>query len=123
MRGIGTRKGPCFVTARAESVLDRFRQSKFFGYPAFALAADFREEMQTGHDGLKVVGYGRTESGDLGTRMKTSVPILTPDCLVSQFRPFCAPFQEMVMADRPAARVPRDTCGGDSGGPVFVHAK
>ena len=92
-----------------------------FGYPIFALAADYQEQMSPGNP-LKVVGYGETEAGTFGTRMKTEVPVLSPDCLESPYEFFCAPFQEMILADRTGSRVPRDTCAGDSGGPVYVRA-
>jgi hypothetical protein len=90
-----------------------------FGYPAFALAADVREQMQP-RVGLKVVGFGETETGDIAVRMKASIPVLTPDCLEPPYNLYCEPFLEMILAEREGARVPRDTCGGDSGGPVFV---
>ena len=90
-------------------------------YPFFALASDFREEMRPGRQ-LKVVGYGETEIGRIAVRMKASVPVLTPDCMESPHSFYCASFREMIFADRTGSgRVPRDTCGGDSGGPVFVR--
>ena len=90
----------------------------------FRAGRGFSRGNATGLDGLKVVGYGRTESGDLGTRMKTSVPIVTPDCLgLPVPSVLCAVPGDGHGRPRRPARVPRDTCGGDSGGPVFVRAK
>jgi hypothetical protein len=55
-------------------------------------------------------------------RMRASVPVLTPDCFDKPtYRVSCMPFLEMILADSYGTRVPHDTCGGDSGGPVFVQ--
>jgi hypothetical protein len=92
------------------------------GYPAFSLAMDLRAEMKPGA-GLKIVGYGETETGSVADRMKASVPVLTTDCFERPYRLSCAPFLEMILADREGRQIPRDTCGGDSGGPVLVSKK
>jgi hypothetical protein len=92
------------------------------GYPAFSLAIDLRAEMKPGA-GMKIVGYGETETGGIADRMKASVPVLTTDCFEQPYRLSCAPFLEMILADREGRRIPRDTCGGDSGGPVLVSKK
>jgi hypothetical protein len=34
----------------------------------------------------------------------------------------CASFQEIILADRTGAGIPRDSCEGDSGGPVYIRA-
>ncbi len=95
--------------------------TKFMGYPMFSLAMDLREQMKPG-TGLTIVGYGETETGPIASpvRMKASVPVLTTDCFEQPYRLSCAPFLEMILADREGRRTPRDTCGGDSGGPVLV---
>jgi len=90
-----------------------------FGYPAFALAADLQEQLRSGTP-LKVVGFGETETGGIATRMKANVPILTSDCFERPYNFYCASFLEMILAQRTGNRGPRDTCGGDSGGPVFA---
>jgi hypothetical protein len=92
------------------------------GYPPaqFSLGAAVRDQMKPG-DGLKVVGFGETDKGLVGVRMRASVPVLTRDCFETPYRLSCAPFLEMILAERGGAQVPRDTCGGDSGGPVFVQ--
>jgi hypothetical protein len=93
-----------------------------YGYPKFVLAWDLRDQLMPGTP-LKVVGYGETETAGVAVRMKAHVPILTPNCLTRPYNRFCAPFLEMILADRTGNRTPRDTCGGDSGGPVFVTVK
>jgi hypothetical protein len=89
------------------------------GYP-LALVRAVRDQMKPG-DGLKVVGFGETNTGRIGVRMRAFVPVLTRDCFETPYRLSCAPFLEMILAERGGAQVPRDTCGGDSGGPVFIH--
>ncbi len=93
-----------------------------FGYPAFALAIDFQERMLLG-EALKVVGYGKTETGGIANRKLAMIPVLSTDCFDPAFLLDCAPFQEMIMADRTGSRVPRDSCEGDSGGPVYILAE
>jgi hypothetical protein len=68
---------------------------------------------------LIAVGYGYTESGLLGLRMRASIPIASIDCS-SRFAAICAPFTEMVLAQAPGPSIRADTCGGDSGGPIFL---
>jgi Trypsin len=99
---------------------ERVKNANEFGYPAFAFAADFAGKMQPGMR-LKVVGYGETETGGLASRMKAMIPVLTADCVARPYNLSCAPFQEMILADDTGLNIPRDTCGGDSGGPVFVE--
>jgi secreted trypsin-like serine protease len=91
-----------------------------FGYPSFAFVSDLRKDLTAGRE-LKVVGFGDTEKGAVAVRMKASIPILTADCLASPYSRFCAPFVEMILADKRGDRTSRDTCGGDSGGPVFLR--
>ena len=70
---------------------------------------------------LKVVGYGRTETGALGERRVAQIPILTGNCVIARFGQNCAPFKELILSEREAGSLARDTCGGDSGGPVFLR--
>jgi hypothetical protein len=75
-------------------------------------------------DGSKlfVVGYGWTDKDVSRLRNSGHVPIVSRYCVESNYRGFCNPFTEMVLADlgkRPDQRT--DTCGGDSGGPVFLE--
>jgi len=88
------------------------------GYPFFFLASD--EQMKPVKE-MKVVGFGVTETGGIAVRMKAQVPVLTPDCFDPPYNLYCAPFREMILADREGRANPRDTCGGDSGGPVFAR--
>lgn len=90
-----------------------------FGYPAFMLTAAIEDQLAPGRP-LKVVGYGETETGSKAVRMKASIPVLTSACLGRPYMLFCAPFLEIILADRSGGR-PRDSCGGDSGGPVFAQ--
>jgi hypothetical protein len=117
IRGIS----PGYDLALLELDKDRVLNKNDFGYPIFAYAADYREQMKPGAT-LKVVGYGETEIGGVGTRMKATVPVVTPDCAGPPYNLYCAPYQEMILADNAGSGVPRDTCEGDSGGPVFVEA-
>lgn len=68
---------------------------------------------------LKTVGYGRTETNGLGERRLAEVPILTANCLARRFGQDCAAFKEMILSDRLGHK---DSCDGDSGGPVFLRA-
>lgn len=71
---------------------------------------------------LLVVGYGWTIRDEAGTRNKEHVPIVSSNCAESKYRAFCKPLTEMVLADRQSSPEKRtDTCGGDSGGPVFLE--
>lgn len=71
---------------------------------------------------LLVVGFGLDDAGRVGVKSHACVPIRSRICgganLQAQFG--CAGGRETVLAD-PGAR--RDTCGGDSGGPVFAIVK
>ena len=100
---------------------DMLKTPRDFGYPAFALAVDYQERMISG-EALKVVGYGRTETGGVATRKLARIPVLSADCFDPAYMLDCAPFQEMIMADRTGSRTPRDSCEGDSGGPVYIRA-
>ncbi len=100
---------------------DMLKGPRDFGYPAFALAADYQDRMDGG-EALKVVGYGKTETGGVANRKLAMIPVLSADCLDQAYRFDCAPFQEIILADRTGSRVPRDSCEGDSGGPVYISA-
>lgn len=73
----------------------------------------------------RVVGFGRDESGNFGFKKRADVPSATNNCSgfvnglnVSESRLFgCVPGAEIV-----AGRVGlgRDSCNGDSGGPLFL---
>lgn len=94
----------------------------YVGYPIYALAFDYLPQMARPQP-LKVVGYGLTETGRVASRMMASVPVLTPNCLGVPYKFYCSQFEEMILADRTGSGVARDTCEGDSGGPVYVRAE
>ena len=71
---------------------------------------------------LVAVGYGLDENGRYGARLMANIPILSFACEDAWLRYFCAPFAEMVLADKSSVRA-RDTCPGDSGGPVYLFGK
>lgn len=87
--------------------------------PGAPLWAFLKETTRPGTH-LTVVGYGRTENGSIGRRMRANVPVLTRDCAERIWWRNCAPFAEMILAEAGSSSVQRDTCGGDSGGPVVV---
>jgi Trypsin len=70
---------------------------------------------------LTAVGYGFTETGSQGIRLKAEIPILSVDCEERFLASICAPFAEIILAGRKGDGKPVDTCGGDSGGPVFLY--
>jgi secreted trypsin-like serine protease len=88
-----------------------------FGYPP-ELVFDLRKLIVKGSR-LTVVGYGYTESRQIGVRNQGQVPVYSFDCEDNSMRGICSAFSEMVLADQQAGRPANDTCGGDSGGPVF----
>lgn len=74
-------------------------------------------------DFLFIMGYGLTENGDEPKDKQTGfVSIASHFCSNSPFG--CAKFQEFVLANNldSVGQNLTDTCGGDSGGPVFYSA-
>jgi V8-like Glu-specific endopeptidase len=88
--------------------------------PNFRLASELDNQVKYGRR-LTVVGYGLTEKKSWGVRLEAKVQVYSAKCLqLSLIYGGCAPFLEMVLADTWAPVGKRsDTCGGDSGGPVF----
>jgi secreted trypsin-like serine protease len=68
---------------------------------------------------LTAVGYGVTSANVVGTRQRADIPIQSFGCEERALSPVCAPFVEMILAESPGPAIRTDTCGGDSGGPVF----
>lgn len=79
-----------------------------------------------GAKAVKIVGFGLTEAGESGVKMKANVVIASADCAgrfgeESDEAVFeCRAGEELVAA--PFSREEADTCKGDSGGPAFVAA-
>jgi Trypsin len=70
-------------------------------------------------ENLIVAGFGLTERHTSGDKLYASVPIKSPLCDGdAASRHGCARGREVVLADK-LGRV--DTCGGDSGGPVYYR--
>jgi hypothetical protein len=88
------------------------------GYPPETIW-QLRSKMPPGKR-LIAVGYGYTERDQLGVRMQAGIPVQSPDCFDRRYSSYCAPFAEMILAEAPGPRLRADTCGGDSGGPVFL---
>jgi len=87
------------------------------GYPP-DLVINLRRQITRGSR-LTVIGYGYTESRQIGKRNEGNVSVYSFDCEEGALRGICSPFSEMILADQPAGKSANDTCGGDSGGPVF----
>jgi hypothetical protein len=69
---------------------------------------------------LTTLGFGWTETGSYGKRLYAKIPILSFDCEEGDLDSVCAPFAEMILASHEGETNPKDSCGGDSGGPVFL---
>lgn len=79
---------------------------------------------------LRAVGFGRTEDNVTGRKMMVDLPVASPDCTGVVQGPSggasdtsyygCNAHFELV-AGHPL--LGRDTCNGDSGGPLFVESK
>lgn len=93
--------------------------------PVFMPAFSLRKLSRIGSN-MRVMGYGRTESGTKGRRMEAFVPVYTPDCAKLMFMSAgCVASLEMMLSsmNRGNPDRPTDTCSGDSGGPVFVETQ
>jgi Trypsin len=88
-----------------------------YGYP-LEFVWDLRTKLLKGGS-LIAIGYGYTNTQGLGMRMMADIPIYSFDCEEARLATVCAPFAEMILADAQGRRFRSDTCGGDSGGPVF----
>lgn len=70
-----------------------------------------------------VAGFGLDGSGDKGVPLEVKVSITSLICTSrkAQLR-WCKPFREMILGADSRDRGVRDSCGGDSGGPVYWEA-
>jgi V8-like Glu-specific endopeptidase len=73
----------------------------------------------TKQDSLLAVGYGFTENYSIGARMQGSIPVRSVACTEPEYARVCAPYAELILAFPRGSKLNTDTCGGDSGGPVF----
>jgi hypothetical protein len=80
---------------------------------------DLRDRLSVGRQ-MVAVGYGYSSAGTAGIRLQGSIPIASAGCEEAAYQSTCASFSEMMLADTPGPRARTDTCGGDSGGPVFL---
>ncbi len=68
---------------------------------------------------LQIVGFGLTDNGSFGTQFEAAVPVQSWTCVESwALDQGCSAYREFILTE-PGTR-PSDTCGGDSGGPVFA---
>jgi secreted trypsin-like serine protease len=88
-----------------------------FGDPLWTLL----HELSKG-DKLSVVGYGYNNQNSIGFRYQDKIPIMSVACTERALAPYCMPYAEMILAEAPGPANRDDTCGGDSGGPVFQLA-
>jgi hypothetical protein len=95
----------------------QFQKGMTFGFPASPMI-DLWPLLRKGSK-LTAIGYGFTDKHVLGNVNWASIPIASADCSEPALRASCAPFAEMVLAYGPGSGRFSDTCGGDSGGPVF----
>ena len=120
----GSTQNPRPITARVTDCDPTFEQPArggnrvTFGYPS-ELLAELEPQLTLGRE-LLVVGYGFTDSVNLGSRAQTRVPIRSIACAERALENSCQPFTEMILADRSGAGPRSDSCRGDSGGPVFL---
>jgi hypothetical protein len=78
--------------------------------------------------GITVVGFGYADTTPIviGEKMQADIPIVSHDCTGTTINMTdsdyygCAASREMVAAVSSFAPVRKDTCDGDSGGPVYV---
>jgi hypothetical protein len=88
-----------------------------FGDPIGALLS----ELVNGQK-LLVMGYGYNNQNLIGFRNKDAIPIRSVASMEPTLAPYCKSFAEMILGQSPGPTARDDTCGGDSGGPVFYTA-
>jgi hypothetical protein len=74
---------------------------------------------------VRAVGFGRSSAGSIGVKYQVNIVVASPQCdgigpvgIPDQQVYRCRPTYELV-----AAGLNRDTCGGDSGGPIYVFGQ
>jgi V8-like Glu-specific endopeptidase len=85
-----------------------------FGSPLWTLL----QQLSKGEKML-VVGYGFDNQNKIGFRNKEAIPIVSVACTERALARYCTPYAEMILAQEAGPAIRNDTCGGDSGGPVF----
>jgi V8-like Glu-specific endopeptidase len=65
---------------------------------------------------ITAVGFGETSAGTSGTKFSVEIFVASYDCTEQDQKPYnCSAHSEMI-----AAGANKDTCGGDSGGPILA---
>ena len=75
---------------------------------------------------VSVAGYGYSgpTANEIGHRQEAIVSLDSINCGPRAMRQLgCKPFAEFIAGGTPVGGAPRDTCGGDSGGPAFFRVK
>jgi secreted trypsin-like serine protease len=88
-----------------------------FGNPLWTLL----QELNKG-ERLLTVGYGFNNKNTIGFRYRDNIPIMSVACTERALAPYCTPYAEMILAEASGPGMRDDSCGGDSGGPVFNFA-
>jgi hypothetical protein len=72
---------------------------------------------------LNVAGFGLDRNGKKGAPLEAKLSITSLACTGKEAHlRWCKPFREMILGGDRRDRGTRDSCGGDSGGPVFWQA-
>jgi hypothetical protein len=89
--------------------------------PVMNFGAPLATMLQQLYKGEKmlVVGYGFDNQNKIGQRNKEPIPIKSVACTEPGLARYCTPYAEMILSGSTGPAIPNDTCGGDSGGPVF----
>ena len=89
----------------------------------------YGEAIRNRPENFEVFGYGFTEQGKIGERRGAGVPVVSYTCTERRWRQQgCSSLREFVLSAQLSSGTKetyprlRDSCGGDSGGPVFWYS-